>query len=418
MTIRLIASALAVFYLCLSASASWAEENNTPGFGGPDAVENLIEDDARKTGALIDKRIIEPWFEWKKSVQEEHGLSLGIDYSAVTLKSNETGASGNDNAAAGMLRFYGSWDLAGKGTKDTGAFIWKLEHRHKYTDVAPQGFGFDQGAVSLIEPPFNDDKLRLTNLYWRQRANDGKTTVIIGGFLDATDYVDVFALGSPWTGFLNLAFSIGTNTIYIPNDAAFGLAAGTMLTDKTYIIVGLVDAYGDPTNPLSSMDNFFDKNEYFSSVELGWTKSQDRIYLDNSHFTVWHVDESRDTGAPSGWGAAFHYVTYLNKSLMPFVRGGYADDGGTLMQKSLSLGLGYQKVAGRDLLGVGYNWGEPNEKTFSTGLKNQQTLEVFYRFPLTEQFVLTPDIQYIKNPALNPNRDSLWVVGLRARLAM
>jgi porin len=416
-TLKQIFSALTVLCLSLSVDTLKAEENRTTGFGGPDSVENLIEDDARKTGALIEKRIAEPWFEWKESVQEEHGLSLGIDYSAVTLNSNETGASGDDNAAGGMLRFYGSWDLAGRGTKNTGAFIWKLEHRHKYTDVAPQGFGFDQGAVSLIEPPFSNDKLRLTNLYWRQRANDGKTT-IIGGFLDSTDYVDVFALGSPWTGFLNLAFSIGTNTIYIPNDAAFGLAAGTMLSDKAYIIAGLVDAYGDPTNPLSSMDNFFDKNEYFSSIELGWTKSQDRIYLDNSHVTVWHVDESREIGAPSGWGAAFHYVTYLNKNLMPFVRGGYADDGGTLMQKSLSLGLGYQRAAGRDLLGVGYNWGEPNEKTFSTGLKNQQTLEVFYRFPLTEQFVLTPDIQYIKKPALNPNRDSLWVVGLRARLAI
>jgi len=394
MTPKQVISALIVLCLWLPITTLKAEENRATRFGGPDSVENLIEDDARKTGALIDKRIVEPWFEWKKSVQQEHGLSLGIDYSAVTLKSNETGASGNDNAAAGMLRFYGSWDLAGRGTKNSGAFVWKLEHRHKYTDVAPQGFGFDQSAVSLIEPPFNDDKVRLTNLYWRQRANGGKTT-IIGGFLDSTDYVDVFALGSPWTGFLNLAFSIGTNTIYIPNDAAFGLAAGTM-----------------------SMDNFFDKNEYFSSVELGWTKSQDRIYLDNSHVTVWHVDESRDIGAPSGWGAAFHYVTYLNENLMPFVRGGYADDGGTLMQKSLSIGLGYQKVAGRDLLGVGYNWGEPNEKTFSPGLRNQQTLEVFYRFPLTEQFVLTPDIQYIKNPALNPNRDSLWVAGLRARLAM
>jgi len=408
---------LTVLCLTLSFGTLKAEEIRPTRFGSPNSVENLIEDDASKTGAILEKRISESWFEWKKSIQEEHDLSLGFDYSAVNLKSNKPGASGVDNAAGGMLRFYGSWDLAGKGTKDTGAFIWKLEHRHKYTDVAPQGFGFDQGAVSLIEPPFNNDKLRLTNLYWRQRANDGKTT-IIGGFLDSTDYVDVFALGSPWTGFLNLAFSIGTNSIYIPNDAAFGLAAATMLTDKTYIIAGLVDAYGDPTNPLSSLDNFFDKNEYFSSVELGWTKSQDRIYLDNSHVTVWHVDESRDTGAPSGWGAAFHYVTYLNDNLMPFVRGGYADDGGTLMQKSISLGLGYQKVAGRDLLGVGYNWGEPNEKTFSTGLRNQQTLEVFYRFPLTEQFVLTPDIQYIKNPALNPNRDSLWVVGLRARLAL
>jgi len=412
-----IVSILVAFGLSLSISTVKAEENPATRFGSPDSVENLIEDDARKTGALIEKRIIEPWFEWKKSIQKKHGLSLGIDYTAAMLRSNATGVSGENNAAAGMLRFFGSWDLAGQGTKNTGAFIWKLEHRHKYTDIAPQGFGFDQGAVSLIEPPFNDDKLRLTNLYWRQRANEGKTT-IVGGFLDATDYVDVFALGSPWTGFLNLAFSIGTNTIYIPNDAAFGLAAGTMITDKTYLIAGLVDAYGDPTDPFSSVDNFFNNNEYFSSVELGWTKSQDRIYLDNSHITLWHVDENRDISAPSGWGAAFQYVTYLNENLMPFIRGGYADDGGTLMQKSLSVGLGYQKIAGRDLLGVGYNWGEPNEKTFSTGLKNQQTLELFYRFALAEQFVLTPDIQYIKNPALNPNRDSLWVIGLRARLAM
>jgi porin len=417
MTFRRIASILAVFYLCLSVDESRAEENNAPGFGSPDTVENLIEDDARISGALIGKRIVEPWFEWKKSVQDKHGLSLGVDYSAVTLKSNKTGASGNDNAAAGMLRFYGSWDLVGQGTKNTGAFIWKLEHRHKYTDLAPQGIGFDQGAVSLIEPPFSNDKLRLTNLYWRQRANEGKTTVI-GGFLDATDYVDVFALGSPWTGFLNLAFSIGTNTIYVPNDAAFGVAAGTMTTDETYLIAGLTDAYADPTDPLTSVDNFFNENEYFTSVEFGWTNSQDRIYLDNAHITLWHVDENRSIGAPSGSGVAFQYITYLNENLMPFVRGGYADDGGTLMQKSLSIGLGYQKIAGRDLLGIGYNWGEPNEKTFSPGLRNQQTLEVFYRFQLAEQFVLTPDIQYIKNPALNPTRDSLWVVGLRARLAL
>jgi len=84
------------------------------------------------------------------------------------------------------------------------------------------------------------------------------------------------------------------------------------------------------------------------------------------------------------------------------------------MEKSVSVGLGYQKIAGRDLLGVGLNWGEPNKDTLGPGLKDQITLEIFYRFQLAEQFALTPDIQYIQDPALNPNEDSLWIFGLGA----
>jgi hypothetical protein len=31
---------------------------------------------------------------------------------------------------------------------------------------------------------------------------------------------------------------------------------------------------------------------------------------------------------------------------------------------------------------------------------------------------VTPDLQYIKNSALNPDADSIWVFGIRARLAL
>ncbi|UCE90554.1 MAG: carbohydrate porin [Pseudomonadota bacterium] len=51
-------------------------------------------------------------------------------------------------------------------------------------------------------------------------------------------------------------------------------------------------------------------------------------------------------------------------------------------------------------------------------LRSQKTLEVFNRFQLAEQIALTPDIQYIRDPALSPSHDSLWLLGLRARLAL
>jgi porin len=133
-------------------------------FGGPGAVDNTIADDAVSVMSLIEERLLEPWFEWKGGLQDDHGFSFGVDYTALYLKSNADGFSGDDNAASGILRAFGSWDLVGRGTPNTGAFVWKIESRHGYTDVSPQEFGFDQGYVGLIEPPWSDQGTRLTNL--------------------------------------------------------------------------------------------------------------------------------------------------------------------------------------------------------------------------------------------------------------
>ena len=401
-----------IVWLLLSAPGIALAEN----FGGPDAVENVIEDDAKITGAVVKKRITQPWFDWKAKMQKEHGFSIGVDYTALGLTSSEKGASGDDNAASGMIRIFGSWDLVGRGTKNTGALVYKIEHRHSYTDVSPQGLGFDQGYVGLIEPPFSDQGTRWTNLFWRQRLNEGKAT-ITAGLLDATDYVNVYALASPWTGFMNFAFSTGSASMFIPNDAAFGIAGGTMLSNNMFLIGGLVNAYTDSTDPFETVGDFFSENEYFSSIELGWTRSQGRIYQDNMHVTLWHVDESVPAETPGGWGVAFNYSRSLyDDKLMPFIRGGYADEGGTLLQKSISVGLGYN-IKG-DQLGVAANWGQPNEDSFGPDLDNQTVFEAYYRWQLTEQFAITPDIQYLIDPALNPEHDSLWVFGLRGRLAL
>ena len=80
-------------------------------------------------------------------------------------------------------------------------------------------------------------------------------------------------------------------------------------------------------------------------------------------------------------------------------------------------GFAYQTVSGGNQLGLAYNWGEPNESTWGPGLEDQHTLEAFYRIQLWKEFAVTPNVQYIKNPALNPDDDKLWAFGLRARFA-
>jgi porin len=409
-------AALTVVAVCIvgtwapqvTAQTSGNPQHRSPSFGGPDAVENQLRDDAG-----VDRpTLFEHWFDWKAELVKKHSLSMSIDYSAVFLGASES--TSEDRSSGGMVRFFGAWDLVGRGNKNTGTFVWKVEHRHGYTDVAPSGFGFNLGYVGLIEPPFSDQGLRWTNLYWRQRLNQGKVTVL-AGFLDATDYVDVYALASPWTGFLNFAFSTGSQTIPVPNDAALGVAAGAMLTENLFLIGGFADLNADPTDPGQTIDSFFSDHEYFKHVEIGWTTAQDHIYLDNVHLTLWHADERVEAAQPSGWGANLSWTTYLAGKWLPFVRAGYADDGGSLTQKSVSIGFGYQRSTGKSLLGLGLNWGQPNEDTWGPGLSDQYTAELFYRWQISKSIAVTPDLQYIKNPALNPDANSISVFGLRLR---
>ncbi len=388
-------------WIILLSARGYAQEPPSPTFGGPNAVENQIQTDFG-----------DAWDEWKQRLEEDAGLVLSADYTAVYLTANET--FDDEDGAGGIARIYGTLDLF---NLENGTLVWKFEHRHAYGSVSPFDFSLGQiGYVGLQEPPFNDSGFRTQNLYWRQRLNGGRAT-LIAGVLDVTDYVDAFALASPWLHFMNFAFSTGSAAIGLPNDAAVGLAFGTMLGDNFYLIGGIADTNGDPSSPFQGFENFFSDHEYFTSIELGYTSSHERIIFDNYHVTLWHKDKQAEAGIPSGWGVAFSASRYLNDKLMPFLRGGYTEDAGSLLQKSLSAGLGYQTDALDGLFGVGLNWGEPNETTFAPGLADQYALEVFYRVPLGRYVAVTADVQYIQDPAINPDEDSIWMIGLRGRLA-
>jgi len=387
--------------LLMLVSLSHAQEQ-APGhvFGSPDSVENTLAEDNVT------------WDDFRQNLIDQYGLTVSADYTAALLTANETFS--DDTGAGGIARLYGTYDLF---NVDNGTLVWKFEHRHAHGDTSPFDFSLGQiGYVGLQMAPFNDQDFRTQNLYWRQRLNDGRSTLYVG-VLDATDYVDVFGLASPWMHFMNLAFSTGSATIGLPNDAAAGIAFGTMVTDNLYVVAGITDTNGDPTRPFEGFGNFFSDNEYFTSVEIGYTPAQDQIFFDNYHVTVWHKDKQEAANIPDGWGINFSVSRFLNNNLMPFFRGGYAEDAGSLLETSISVGLGYKTVAFDGLLGAAINWGSPNADTFGPGLDDQFALEMFYRVPAGKRVAITADVQYIKDPALNPDESSIWMLNLRGRIA-
>jgi porin len=240
---------------------------------------------------------------------------------------------------------------------------------------------------------------------------------MVAGFLDITDFVDVYPLTSPWTDFYNFVFSIGAATMDVPDDASLGLAAGTWLNDSTYVIAGFEDLNSDPTDPSEGFDTFFTDQEFFKHIEIGYTAApKEQYYLDNLHLTLWQSDERERTGVDNGWGGIVSLTQSLDEKWLWFARAGYADDGGSLLKKSVSVGAGYQPKPNGDQLGFGINWGQPNDNVFGSGLDDQYTAEVYYRWQATRALAITPGVQLLIDPALNPDEDAIWIFGLRGRL--
>ncbi|TDL91176.1 carbohydrate porin [Meridianimarinicoccus aquatilis] len=389
---------VAVVLLALSPlpNAAMAQQ----GLSGPSSVEadltqgDGLTDPQPRTG--FPRNVLPGYFGWKDGLAEK-GFRFNLDYFSLGQWSDSD--LGEGEAGGGVLRFYGSWQAI-----ENGSLTFKIEDRQAYGAVAPQGFGFDAGALSITGTAFNDNGTMLTNLFWTQRDPEGRWT-LQAGQLDLTDFVDVYGLVSPWTSFQNLAFNTNP-TINAPNPG-LGIAGGVKLGKNFYVVGAVADANGDPTEP--SFD-VFETGETFKSIEIGYTSGSDRIYFDNIHLTVWQSDAAKDGSRAEDKGAAFSAAWFIDNAWMPFLRAGVAEGTAALYERSLSTGLGWYR-RNTDLAGIGFNWAEAKDIN-----ETQFTTEAFYRFNISRDFQITPSIQYISDPLLNPGQKDLTILGLRARI--
>ena len=387
---------------------------------GPSSVESmLLQDQAISEPALAPRwarELTRPYFDFKQDLQDRHDLAIGGDYNL--LYQHADNSPGEDNAAGGVIRFFGAWTATGKGTPDTGSLVFKVENRHRFlSDIAPSSLAQEIGYSGLTAITFSDAGSILTNLYWRQSFKSNKFA-FVAGVVDATDYVVTYALVNPWTDFSNYVFSTNP-TIAVP-DQGLGAAVRFNLSENYYFTAGVADANGDPTDPMNSFDTFFGDREYFKHIELGWAGSWEKRFTDNIHLAAWHVDERKDAGLPSGQGLTLSFSrSIVGERWVPFLRLGYSDGGGGVFyERLLSTGFGYHPASrSDDILGIGLSWARPSAETYGTSLSDQYTSELYYRYQLTKLVSITPDIQYLVNPALNPDEGNVLVVGLRGRLS-
>lgn len=394
-----------------------AGQNTAPEvFGASSSVGGQLQSDTQVQTPALSLSPIERYNEWRASVrsnlQQNVGLSLGGDYN--TLVQGATESLGDNSAAGGVFRVYGEWLWPGEPWRNPGSLTFKFENRHRYTDVALQQLGGQIGYSSLTGITWSDAGWLLSNFYWHQQLLNNRLGFVVG-IVDVTDYVDTYGLVNPWTDFINSVF--GTSPTIAAPSQGMGVAVRGSITTNLYVLAGFADANGKPTVPLRTFDTFFTEGEYFKHVEIGWHGPWEHRMEDNLHLTVWQTDTRSKAGVPHGWGAAMSANWLFGDRWLPFVRAGWSDGGGgALLEAAVAVGAGYYLRDRSDLLALGFNWGRPSSETYGGSLRDEYTIELLYRLQVLHRLSLTPDVQLLIHPALNPANDVVAVFGLRARL--
>ncbi|WP_051238750.1 carbohydrate porin [Gaetbulibacter saemankumensis] len=350
------------------------------------------------------------------SFTKKTGFTIGGDYNSAIHGGTNT--IGDEFAASGVARLYGHWYFAGRNNPNNeGGIVFKIENRHAYTDLPIQIWGaLGVGYAGTTLPVYGDDGWYQTNLYWRQSFMKGRL-VFYAGYTDMKDWTDLYALISPWQGFQNLIFATGSGTTGAGYpDGSLGMMVSAFLTDDIYVVASFNDINRTNDNVFRATGDFFKKFETIKIVEVGYLPGGKKsIFSRNFHVTFWQVDESSISGTPNGWGVSGSLSWKLDNNWMPFLRGGWSEDGGALYSASASAGVGYF-FPNKDVLGIGLNWNQPSASTLAPGLRDQYVFETYYKWMPAAHIELTPDVQLIGNPSLNPDADLVLVGALRLRM--
>lgn len=396
---------------------------NLDNLGGPKSIGAQLEADnqVKEFYFRLPVRVMQPWYDLKKNVNEKTGIQFGINYTSVFLYSTQVISDGNrNNSSGGILDIQAGWNLVNrKAGKNRGTLFLKINSRHAYGDFTnPMFHGiFESGYYGLPATGFHDYTIRALELNWQQNLINDRLTIVLGK-VDVTNYFNFHGLIVPWQHYLGYGSSV-SGTVNWPNQG-LGLVAGFKITDKVYAMGALADVYGDLFEDgkfLSFGENFFD-GHMFKAVEVGYVPSMAERYFKKISLMYWHsgaYTSAGDAEVAAGEGLAISSHWFFAERFVPYVRFAFSNGNGenAFYKKDVQIGHGL-RFRSHDILGTSFSWAETN----IPDAKDQMTLEVFYRFNLTEHLEITPDFQLIINPTFNAGHSNLSYLSIRGRITL
>ncbi len=373
-----------------------------------DDVIAQIEDVVRDRYGLFKKGPIslfaKAWNLWRGKVNDKIGLEVGFAFTAVYQGASDA-PFGDKQAGGGDMDIFGRWALLGRDGPNTGTLGFALEWRMLlFQDIAAADLSRSIGSLWKTTNGFNTKHFTLNQIWWEQKLFDGHVTVTFGSLM-MKNYFHANRLKNDNKSFLNQAFS-GDPALPFPSRAP-GVVVDLRFGDW-YVRAGVVDASGATEGGFKALDA-----DNFSAFEVGWTPLLQGKWIGHYRLTWWNLDPSEGQEANSGLAISIDQA--IQDGVIFFITYERQDTNRTGTRQLLSIGFGVDGPLGQldDFMGVGFAWGAPFDDT----LADQFVLEFFYRIHVSPAVEITPGIQWVFAPSLNPQEQVIAIFQIRIRIS-
>ena len=207
-----------------------------PTIGGPNSVGRELEDADRipEYRFTVLNDWLQPWFDWKRKLSDNHGLNLGIN--ATVLGQYSGDARGEDDVSGGgIYRIQGGWNLVGRGTGHAGTLNFRAEYRRRIGPLGPSSLSGDLGIGAMNSGFAYGDEFGpdIPVLNWTQMFSGLKAGFVVGR-LDFAAYLDPYPYQTFAKSFLNRAFILNPSTA-TPGVGALGAGIKGFVSDQIWL---------------------------------------------------------------------------------------------------------------------------------------------------------------------------------------
>ncbi len=314
---------------------------------------------------------------------QKHRVEFTASYDLLTQAYNDADVS--VAGTAGDLSLSGRWLIMGERFNKPIYLSFRVRDRRAYSEYAPSDI---QGQTDLLwgtVDGFNDSGFQIPDLYLDQRLFDDRLSLRYGQF-SIDSFVDKHSLRGAKRFFLNQAFS-SNPTVNFPSYGA-GFATHWKPNDRWELTGGISNIQGIEGD--AQIDFSLDSTALFGAIQAGYSFTGMDGKDARLQLMGWASDENDvdEYLGGRGYSATLEHEGREENEVYVFrIAQSYGDPTDTDML--LFAGHGKQ-IRGFDSFGFGVGAGRSSATQIW-----QSVVETYYRWQVTKELVISPDLQII-----------------------
>jgi len=350
------------------------------------------------------------WLDEMATLDRLVGLQAGVSF--TTIYQHAAGLPSPNNASVANLDLFGRWKLLDLGPLGTSTVGYLFRNRSVWTALNGNELSDSIGLPWGINNSGSSSYTRLNQLWWQQSMLDDSLRLQLGRLDEKALFDQNRVAASDAKQFLMQSL-VHSQTIAFPSNG-MGFNLRWEPSKAFYATAGFGDANGNPDNRAADGVASFGRGKYFEAAEVGWSPDIPGLERGTYRFMGWHTAATNQH--KEGSGVALSVDQEIGDGIVPFLRLGYCPD--DVFQTSVEASWGVATVRpfdrATDLAGIGATWGRP----VPTSTRDQFAMDLFYRLQVVEGIQISPDVELVFAPALQPGRSFVAVFGLRSRIAL